>query len=41
MVEVYTSAGRHGEARRVYQRYVAAMESIGVRAPPAEALRAH
>jgi DNA-binding SARP family transcriptional activator len=40
MVEVYTAAGRHGEARRAYRRYVAAMDSIGVRPPAAAVLRA-
>jgi DNA-binding SARP family transcriptional activator len=32
-VEAYTAAGRHGEARRAYRRYVRAMESIGVHVP--------
>jgi len=27
-------AGRHGEARRAYERYVAAMRTLGVAPPP-------
>lgn len=38
-VEAYTAAGRHGEARRAYRRYAAAMDSIGVRPPPPAELR--
>jgi pentatricopeptide repeat protein len=30
LLRVLTRAGRHGEARRAYQRYVSAMAEIGV-----------
>jgi len=34
LVDALAVAGRHGEARRAYERYVAAMRTLGVALPP-------